>query len=110
MTKFSFVFCFVVSIFTFTSCGDDDSCKQSDWLGVYTLDPDSEECNSSGVSLSETILIVAGSDSNTIISAGQSMEFEGCEVPDASFGLSMRLNGNTLSVDILGCTGEYTRE
>ena len=97
-----------------TSCSSDDECTAEDWIGTYSLDAGSEDCPDENVSLSEQIVITAGSDNSTVVFEGITVDATSCDVEatDPFFGLTVTasLDGDKLTVSGFGCTGTYTRQ
>lgn len=102
------------SIFFFVSCGSDGDCTVEDWVGTYTLVPGTDDCSNPDLSLNPTVTISAGADANTINFDGIEAEIDGCSVEytDTFFGISgsADLDGDDITVSVLGCTGTFTRQ
>lgn len=90
----------------FIACNNDDECSQSDWIGTYNKT--SEDCPEN-VSLDDVLVIEAGGNANEIILAGDTVMINDCATQNAPFGIEISLSGNILSVEGLGCTGEYSK-
>ena len=101
-------------IFFFVSCGSDGDCTVEDWVGTYTLVPGTEDCPDENIELNSSITISAGSEANTINFDGIEAEISGCslEYSEPFFGISgsADLDGDDITVSVLGCTGTFTRQ
>lgn len=110
MLKF---FLLLISVTVIMSCGSDDDCIVADWIGVYDLDPNSEDCSDPDLSLNSSITISTGTSTNTIDFDGVEVEVNGCNLTftDPFFGISgeAQLEGNEITTSVLGCSGKFIR-
>ena len=112
--KFLNLLLVIFALGMFSSCGDDGDCIASDWIGTYDLDPSTEDCASPDLSISPTITITAGASANTVSFDGLEAEVSGCSISyaDPIFGISgdAELDGDRITVSVLGCTGTFIRQ
>jgi len=108
--NFILVFC-LICILGY-GCSSEPECIESDWIGTYNLDVNSEVCSSSNISLTDQIEILRGSISGTIEVDGMNVEIDGCETVSTNniFGFTAILNGDNISFTALGCTGTFIRQ
>ena len=99
-------------VFCFASCGEDtSSCTQSDWIGTWTLDRATEDCNQDGVSLFDTYTFTAGTNPDEIIYRGELVTIEGCKGELSALFARFEIAGDQLEVDAygFGCKGTLQR-
>lgn len=97
----------LMSILAFASCGDDDACTQSDWVGVYT-----GTANCDGTSENVTVTITASGSENikivyetpTVLTEYDPFTPDGCSLnvsqsqAGASISVNATLDGESLSL------------
>jgi|GEM_PF-1722818 len=107
--------CLLVCFTIIASCGKDDdndtqSCTQSDFVGIYTING-SVECSADAtLEGPEAFFLEAGQDDNTVLENGEEdlvLTITDCTATDDF--VSYTLNGNQITLQLGECMWTYTK-